>query len=42
MALVMILIKSPGYIQKVVKPSVQFRLSGGPVLAGVNTDFKTV
>ncbi len=32
--------KATGYIQKVVKPSATISLSGGPVLAGVNTELK--
>jgi hypothetical protein len=32
--------KVTGYIQKVVKPSGTISLSGGPVLAGVNTELK--
>ena len=32
--------KTTGYIQKVVKPSNTISLSGGPVLAGVNTELK--
>jgi hypothetical protein len=33
--------KATGYIQKVVKPSGTISLSGGPVLAGINTELKT-
>jgi hypothetical protein len=32
--------KATGYIQKVVKPSGIISLSGGPILAGVNTELK--
>ena len=32
--------KATGYIQKVVKPATTISLSGGPVLAGVNTELK--
>lgn len=32
--------KTTGYIQKVVKPTGTISLSGGPVLAGVNTELK--
>ncbi|WP_299290311.1 glycoside hydrolase family 2 TIM barrel-domain containing protein [uncultured Mucilaginibacter sp.] len=32
--------KTTGYIQKVVKPTATISLSGGPVLAGVNTELK--
>ncbi len=32
--------KTTGYIQKVVKPAATISLSGGPLLAGVNTELK--
>jgi hypothetical protein len=32
--------KTTGYIQKVVKPRATISLSGGPVLAGINTELK--
>lgn len=32
--------KTTGYIQKVVKPASTISLSGGPVLAGINTELK--
>lgn len=33
--------KSTGYIEKVIKPNATISLSGGPVLAGINTSLKT-